>query len=80
MSMTTSRDDAEITDQAGKAAARTMTDEELRAQAVSFAFGNASFDNHLVTREMVERAYDNAAARAAAFELSRDRGDESDDA
>lgn len=62
MSMTTSRDDAEITDLAGKAR------------------GNASFGNLPVTRGMVGGACDPAAAREAAFELSRDRGDESDDA
>ena len=35
-----------------------MTPEEQRMQAISFAFGNASLDNPNVTREMVEKAYD----------------------
>jgi hypothetical protein len=35
-----------------------MTIEERRRQAISFAYGNAKLSNPNVTREMVERAYE----------------------
>jgi hypothetical protein len=39
-------------------AAPPMTAAEIREQRISFAFGNSSFDNPHVTREMVEAAHD----------------------
>jgi len=39
-----------------------MTPEERRAQTISFAYGNLVLDNPAITREMVERAYDELAA------------------
>jgi len=35
-----------------------MTAEEKRAQAISFAYGNCKLSNENITREQVERAYD----------------------
>lgn len=35
---------------------RPVTEEELRNQRISFAFGNAPFDSDLITRESVARA------------------------
>ena len=34
-----------------------MTKDEVKAQMISFAFGNASFENPLVTKAMVEDAH-----------------------
>lgn len=35
-----------------------MTTAELRAQRVSWAYGNCAIENPNITREMVERAHD----------------------
>jgi len=35
-----------------------MTAEEKRAQAISFAYGNCKLSNENITKEQVERAYD----------------------
>jgi hypothetical protein len=40
-----------------------MTEEERREQAISFAYGNTALSNPDVTREMVERAYDDTRRR-----------------
>lgn len=34
------------------------TPEERRAQAISFAYGNAAIENPDITREIIERQYD----------------------
>lgn len=41
-----------------QARAHVWTDEEVRANAISFAYGNVRLHNPAVTREMVEREYD----------------------
>jgi len=35
-----------------------VTPEEYRAQVISFAYGNVALHNPRITREMVEKAYD----------------------
>lgn len=40
------------------AARGPMTPAELRAQRISFAYGNCSIENPSITREMVERIHD----------------------
>lgn len=35
-----------------------MTPVQRRAQRISWAYGNCALDNSSITREMVERAYD----------------------
>lgn len=40
-----------------------MTPARLRAQRISWAYGNCSLDNPLITREMVERAHDEIYGR-----------------
>jgi hypothetical protein len=42
-----------------------MTPEERRAQVISFAYGNLAIENPAITREMVERAYDELSERSA---------------
>jgi hypothetical protein len=40
-----------------------MTPAQLRAQRISFAYGNTSFENPRITREMVERIHDEIYGR-----------------
>ena len=47
------------------------TDAEMRAAAISFAFGNCAIENPLVTREMVEQEYDKLPALPLARALYR---------
>lgn len=41
-----------------KARSHQMTEEEKRAQIISFAYGNCAIENPNITREMVECEYD----------------------
>lgn len=41
-----------------RAKSHIMTPEEKRAQAISFAYGNTAIENPAITREMIEREYD----------------------
>ena len=45
-----------------KARNHVMTPAEKRAQAISFAYGNAKIENPHITREMVAEAYDKLVA------------------
>jgi hypothetical protein len=48
--------DPRLTTLLGEARKRTVTEEELREQRVSFAFGNAPSASNLITKESVRAA------------------------
>mgnify|MGYP005814249385 CR=1 FL=1 len=48
-----------------------MTEQELRAQRLSFVYGNTHIENERITREMVAKA-DEKVAREEAARMERD--------